>query len=125
MPYTRNPDFVGRTEILEQLKSQLCHGQPPTSGTSQARASFHGLGGIRYLNPTLQTQPAHVVSLDDVVASLIPSNHLETSKLITRHYLTNIIYRLLDVRLHSQNEASKLAGSKAIPLRSNSHGYVR
>lgn len=27
MPYARNPDFVGRVEILEQLRSQLGHWQ--------------------------------------------------------------------------------------------------
>ncbi|KAK4119398.1 hypothetical protein N657DRAFT_650215 [Parathielavia appendiculata] len=46
VPYTSNPDFVGRSDILELLKSQLGHGQPLTGGASQPRACLHGLGGI-------------------------------------------------------------------------------
>ncbi|KAH7111687.1 hypothetical protein B0J13DRAFT_271862 [Dactylonectria estremocensis] len=44
VPYTNNPDFVGRSEILSALKVQLGHTQQ-TSGTSQARVSLYGLGG--------------------------------------------------------------------------------
>ncbi|KAL5085051.1 hypothetical protein Trisim1_010951 [Trichoderma cf. simile WF8] len=44
IPYTSNPDFVGRSEILKLLKDQLGHTQQ-TSNTSQARASLYGLGG--------------------------------------------------------------------------------
>ncbi|SPO02369.1 uncharacterized protein DNG_05042 [Cephalotrichum gorgonifer] len=44
--YTSNPDFVGRYEILEQLKTQLGHGQPRAGVTAQYRAALHGLGGI-------------------------------------------------------------------------------
>ncbi|KAL6832120.1 hypothetical protein V8C40DRAFT_163757 [Trichoderma camerunense] len=44
LPYTSNPDFVGRSEILKLLKDQLGHTQQ-TSSTSQARASLYGLGG--------------------------------------------------------------------------------
>ncbi|KAK3292166.1 uncharacterized protein B0H64DRAFT_364874 [Chaetomium fimeti] len=46
VPYTSNPDFVGRSEILERLKSQLGHGQPLAGGTSQPIACLYGLGGI-------------------------------------------------------------------------------
>ncbi|KAK3307268.1 uncharacterized protein B0T15DRAFT_414325, partial [Chaetomium strumarium] len=46
VPYTSNPDFVGRSEILEELKSQLGHGQLSPAGTPQRRACLHGLGGI-------------------------------------------------------------------------------
>ncbi|KAL6821948.1 hypothetical protein J3E69DRAFT_339611 [Trichoderma sp. SZMC 28015] len=44
IPYTSNPDFVGRSEILRLLKDQLGHTQQMSS-TSQARASLYGLGG--------------------------------------------------------------------------------
>ncbi|KAL7796270.1 hypothetical protein V8C43DRAFT_304161 [Trichoderma afarasin] len=44
IPYTSNPDFVGRSEILKLLKDQLGHTRR-TSSTSQARASLYGLGG--------------------------------------------------------------------------------
>ncbi|KAH6970347.1 hypothetical protein BKA56DRAFT_735956 [Ilyonectria sp. MPI-CAGE-AT-0026] len=44
VPYTSNPDFVGREKILNELKDQLGHRQR-TRNTSQARASLHGLGG--------------------------------------------------------------------------------
>ncbi|KAM0252581.1 hypothetical protein ACHAQJ_007618, partial [Trichoderma viride] len=44
VPYTSNPDFVGRSEILKILKDQLGHTQQASS-TSQARASLYGLGG--------------------------------------------------------------------------------
>ncbi|KAL7912616.1 hypothetical protein GGI35DRAFT_440713 [Trichoderma velutinum] len=44
VPYTSNPDFVGRSEILNILKNQLGHTQQ-AGGTSQARASLYGLGG--------------------------------------------------------------------------------
>ncbi|PTB40369.1 hypothetical protein M441DRAFT_459641 [Trichoderma asperellum CBS 433.97] len=44
VPYTSNPDFVGRSEILEILKDQLGHTRQASS-TSQARASLYGLGG--------------------------------------------------------------------------------
>ncbi|KAF3074352.1 hypothetical protein CFAM422_003689 [Trichoderma lentiforme] len=44
IPYTSNPDFVGRSEILKILKDQLGHTQQ-TSSTSQAGASLYGLGG--------------------------------------------------------------------------------
>ncbi|KAL6409280.1 hypothetical protein AUP68_05652 [Ilyonectria robusta] len=46
VPYTCNSDFVGRSGILEQLKSQLGHNQPESQRKSQARVSLHGLGGI-------------------------------------------------------------------------------
>ncbi|OPB46100.1 kinesin [Trichoderma guizhouense] len=44
VPYTSNPDFVGRLEILKILKDQLGHTQQ-TSSTSQARTSLYGIGG--------------------------------------------------------------------------------
>lgn len=46
MPYTRNPDFVGRSDILEKLKSQLGHGQSQRGGKYYLRAALYGLGGI-------------------------------------------------------------------------------
>ncbi|KAK0618869.1 hypothetical protein B0T14DRAFT_478724 [Immersiella caudata] len=44
--YTSNPDFVGRSGILDQLKDALGFGTAPASSKSQARVSLHGLGGI-------------------------------------------------------------------------------
>src|SRR6187431_1230871 len=43
VPYTSNPDFIGRSGILEQLRSQLRHGSHLTDNTSQPRVSIHGL----------------------------------------------------------------------------------
>jgi hypothetical protein len=48
VPYTSNLDFVGRSEILRQLKVQLGHGPSQTSGKFQPRVSLYGLGGIGY-----------------------------------------------------------------------------
>ncbi|CAI4216051.1 unnamed protein product [Parascedosporium putredinis] len=48
VPYPQNQDFVGRAEILEQLRSQLGHGQERPSGKWHLRAALHGLGGIGY-----------------------------------------------------------------------------
>ncbi|KAL7916973.1 P-loop containing nucleoside triphosphate hydrolase protein [Trichoderma austrokoningii] len=44
VPYTSNPGFAGRSEILKILKEQLGHTQQ-VSSTSQARAALYGLGG--------------------------------------------------------------------------------
>ncbi|KAB5515378.1 hypothetical protein GE09DRAFT_1231411 [Coniochaeta sp. 2T2.1] len=46
VPYTSNPDFVGRSGILGQLKDQLGHGLAQPTGTSQLRRSLYGLGGV-------------------------------------------------------------------------------
>ncbi|KAK3347271.1 putative kinesin [Lasiosphaeria hispida] len=46
VPYTSNLKFIGRSAILEQLRSQLRHGPHLTDGTPQPRVSIHGLGGI-------------------------------------------------------------------------------
>ncbi|KAJ4267323.1 hypothetical protein NW762_003427 [Fusarium torreyae] len=46
IPYTYNPDFVGRSEILELLKSQLGHLNPHLQGKAHMRAALHGLGGV-------------------------------------------------------------------------------
>ena len=50
VPYSSNPDFIGRTEILEKLKVQLGHtdGEHASKRTSQGRAGLYGLGGIGY-----------------------------------------------------------------------------
>ncbi|KAK3896357.1 hypothetical protein C8A05DRAFT_20645, partial [Staphylotrichum tortipilum] len=44
VPYTCNPDFVGRSDILEKLKDQLSHRQLQTRW--HLRAALYGLGGI-------------------------------------------------------------------------------
>lgn len=48
VPYPSNPDFVGRSDIVETLKSQLKYGPQLGGGTSQSRAALFGLGGIGY-----------------------------------------------------------------------------
>ncbi|WZH48136.1 uncharacterized protein QYS62_009302 [Fusarium acuminatum] len=46
IPYTYNPDFVGRSEILELLRDQLGHTNPQSQSKGHLRAALHGLGGI-------------------------------------------------------------------------------
>jgi len=48
VPYTSNPGFVDRSDILEKLKKYLGRSLQPNGGTSQARAALFGLGGIGY-----------------------------------------------------------------------------
>ncbi|KAK1765234.1 hypothetical protein QBC33DRAFT_495970 [Phialemonium atrogriseum] len=45
VPYPSNPEFVGRSRVLEQLKEQLGPAEV-MSRTAQARVSLYGLGGI-------------------------------------------------------------------------------
>ncbi|KAF4999831.1 hypothetical protein FGRMN_2211 [Fusarium graminum] len=46
IPYGCNPDFVGRSEILEMLKTQLGHTGTRSQRRAHFRAALHGLGGI-------------------------------------------------------------------------------
>ncbi|RYP35697.1 hypothetical protein DL768_010977 [Monosporascus sp. mg162] len=46
VPYPRNTNFVGRSDILDILKNQLDHQQPQRSGKRHLRAALCGLGGI-------------------------------------------------------------------------------
>ncbi|KAH7173733.1 uncharacterized protein B0J16DRAFT_294087 [Fusarium flagelliforme] len=46
VPYSYNPDFVGRSEILEVLKSQLGHTAIESQSKGNRRAALHGLGGV-------------------------------------------------------------------------------
>ncbi|KXX75211.1 Kinesin light chain [Madurella mycetomatis] len=46
VPYTTNPDFVGRFGILDLLKDQLGYGPSQADGRSQCRATLYGLGGV-------------------------------------------------------------------------------
>lgn len=48
VPYSRNPDFVGRTDILDMLKGQFRYTRQ-TSDNSQPRVSLCGLGGVGYV----------------------------------------------------------------------------
>lgn len=48
VPYTSNPGFVGRVDILEKLKTRLGPMHQPNGATVQARAALFGLGGIGY-----------------------------------------------------------------------------
>ncbi|KAI1755436.1 hypothetical protein F4782DRAFT_488567 [Xylaria castorea] len=45
VPYPNNPQFVGRSVILEQLESQLSHQEPHTN-QPHSRIALYGLGGI-------------------------------------------------------------------------------
>ena len=44
-----NPDFVGRSDILEDVKSHLGPNLHGRGTTSQARLALFGLGGIGYV----------------------------------------------------------------------------
>ncbi|KAK0639519.1 hypothetical protein B0T16DRAFT_497593 [Cercophora newfieldiana] len=46
VPYTNNPNFIGRSDILEALRTQLNGLYTSAGTTSQPRACLHGLGGI-------------------------------------------------------------------------------
>ncbi|KAJ3461974.1 hypothetical protein MRS44_010527 [Fusarium solani] len=46
IPYTSNPDFVGRSDILESLKDQLGHSESMPRNKAHLRASLCGLGGV-------------------------------------------------------------------------------
>ncbi|KAF5542280.1 hypothetical protein FNAPI_10038 [Fusarium napiforme] len=46
VPYTFNPDFVGRSEILDLLKTQLGDLEPQSPGRGHRRAALYGLGGV-------------------------------------------------------------------------------
>ncbi|KAG7038643.1 Kinesin light chain [Colletotrichum scovillei] len=46
VPYAKNKDFVGRTDIFERLKSQFCHGFGDDVENARFRVCLHGLGGV-------------------------------------------------------------------------------
>ncbi|KAI0456108.1 hypothetical protein F5B21DRAFT_502584 [Xylaria acuta] len=46
VPYPKNPQFVGRSELLKQLKSWLSHREPRTNDQPHRRVALCGLGGI-------------------------------------------------------------------------------
>ncbi|KAF4841037.1 hypothetical protein CGCSCA4_v009698 [Colletotrichum siamense] len=48
VPYTENPDFVGRSEILERVKDLFGHSDTYhlTGSKSRSRVALHGLGGV-------------------------------------------------------------------------------
>ncbi|KAM0352928.1 hypothetical protein ACHAPU_001812 [Fusarium lateritium] len=49
VPYTYNPDFVGRLGILELLKLRLGHAGTVSQSRAHLRATLYGLGGIGYV----------------------------------------------------------------------------
>ncbi|CZR48374.1 uncharacterized protein FPRO_12984 [Fusarium proliferatum ET1] len=46
VPYTFNPAFVGRSEILDLLKTQLGDLEPQSHARGHRRAALYGLGGV-------------------------------------------------------------------------------
>ncbi|WAO93126.1 DUF676 domain-containing protein [Fusarium falciforme] len=46
IPYTSNPDFVGRSDVIESLKDQLGHAESTPRNKAHLRASLCGLGGV-------------------------------------------------------------------------------
>ncbi|KAM4062561.1 tetratricopeptide repeat domain-containing protein [Hirsutella rhossiliensis] len=46
VPYNKNQDFVGRSNILDDLKQLLGFGQRPGAAGSRPRVALHGLGGV-------------------------------------------------------------------------------
>ncbi|KAK0619529.1 hypothetical protein B0T14DRAFT_479768 [Immersiella caudata] len=46
VPYSSNPEFVGRSGILDQLKNRLGHLLARPDGGSHSRVSLYGLGGV-------------------------------------------------------------------------------
>ncbi|VTT84040.1 unnamed protein product [Fusarium fujikuroi] len=46
VPYTFNPFFVGRSEILDLVKTQLGDLEPHSHGRGHRRAALYGLGGV-------------------------------------------------------------------------------
>ncbi|KAM0425245.1 hypothetical protein ACHAPT_009562 [Fusarium lateritium] len=46
IPYTSNPDFVGRSDIIESLKDLLGHSEPALRNKAHLRVSLCGLGGV-------------------------------------------------------------------------------
>jgi hypothetical protein len=51
VPYTSNPGFVGRLDILDKVKNALRPSLQHKQSTSQARVALFGLGGIGYARP--------------------------------------------------------------------------
>ncbi|WYZ37727.1 hypothetical protein EsH8_II_001233 [Colletotrichum jinshuiense] len=62
VPYNENPDFIGRSEILDQLKQQFGHDQQQTLTKRRSRIALYGLGGIGKTQIAL----AYVYSLKSV-----------------------------------------------------------
>ncbi|EHK27082.1 uncharacterized protein TRIVIDRAFT_34594, partial [Trichoderma virens Gv29-8] len=46
VPYRQNPDFVGRSEILNEIKLQFGLGQQQEHAQPRRRVSLYGLGGV-------------------------------------------------------------------------------
>lgn len=48
VPYSQNPDFVARSDILNNVKEQFGLGQHKGPVQSRRRVSLYGLGGVGY-----------------------------------------------------------------------------
>ncbi|KAL7916947.1 hypothetical protein ACQKWADRAFT_317715 [Trichoderma austrokoningii] len=46
VPYSQNPDFVARSDILNNIKEQFGLGQHKGPVQSRRRVSLYGLGGV-------------------------------------------------------------------------------
>lgn len=46
VPYSKNPDFIGRFEILENIKQEFGLGLQQGPVQSRRRVSLYGLGGV-------------------------------------------------------------------------------
>jgi hypothetical protein len=47
VPYNRNPDFVGRQDVVERIMHKL----PPDHSKDRQRVALHGFGGVGYVHP--------------------------------------------------------------------------
>lgn len=48
VPYSQNPDFVARSDILDKIKEQFGFGQQQGPVQPRKRVSLYGLGGVGY-----------------------------------------------------------------------------
>ncbi|PHH75427.1 hypothetical protein CDD80_2380 [Ophiocordyceps camponoti-rufipedis] len=58
VPYNKNPDFVGRSNILDDVKKLMGFGQRPGAGEPRSRVALHGLGGVGCVDSILLEEQA-------------------------------------------------------------------